>query len=149
MPTYGASGSVVLINGVLTETTALVDSLGAMTTYVSGQQRVIAGIAPVTALNAVTATGASTAVDLGVVRTAFAMQTVVTGSPTGVTVNLEGSLDGSHWATIVSSTSTTGDYKSAGQASATAPCFRYIRANLTTLTAGTSPTVTAIIAAAA
>lgn len=102
------------------------------------------GSGPTTSLSAATATGPGATVDLGVVRSSHTMQTSTTGAPTGVTVNLEGSLSASGpWATLVASTSTTGDVQTvSGKA------VRYVRANLVTLTGGTAPTVTALIASA-
>ena len=66
---------------------------------------------------------------------------MVTGAPTGVSVTLQGSLDGTNWFILATSTSTTGDYQSV----ADKPCH-FVRANLGTLTGGTAPTVTARIA---
>lgn len=93
-------------------------------------------------LNKVTTTGASAAVLLESPMSLFTMQTVVTGAPTGVSCTLQGSLDGTNWTTLATSTSTTGD-----QQYAVDKPQRYIRANLGTLTAGTAPTVTAYVAA--
>jgi len=102
------------------------------------------GSGPTTSLAAATATGAGTVVDLGVVRSSHTMQTIVTGAPATVTVTLEGSLNGTTaWATLATSTSTTGDVQTA-----TGKAVRYVRANLTVLTGGTAPTVTALIASA-
>lgn len=102
------------------------------------------GSGPYTSLNAATATGPGAVTDLGVVRSVHTMQTTVTGAPTGVNVNLEGSLSSTGpWLVLVASTSTTGDVQTASN-----KAVRYIRANLTTLTGGTAPTVTALIASA-
>lgn len=102
------------------------------------------GSGPTTSLNAATATGPGTVVDLGVVRSSHTMQTTVTGAPASVSVNLEGSLAAAGpWAVLANSTSTTGDVQTA-----TGKAVRYVRANLVTLTGGTSPTVTALIASA-
>ena len=100
------------------------------------------GVPASKSLSAVTATGAGSTIDFGVpVRTAT-LQTVVTGSPTTVACTLQGSNDGSNWVTLATSTSTTGD----AQYSVDKP-FRFLRANLGTLTGGTAPTVTAWVAA--
>jgi len=102
------------------------------------------GAGPVASLSAATSTGPGTVTDLGVVRSAHTLQTSTTGSPTGVTVLLEGSLAAAGpWATLATSTSTTGDVQTA-----TGKAVRYVRANLTVLTGGTAPTVTALIASA-
>lgn len=145
-PSYTTAGATITVAGVGVPVVAVADTAGNVATLVNGNQPTISGMTSgVTALNAATATGPSAATDLGSMRTALALQTVVTGTPSGVTVTLEGSLDGVHWApALLTSTSTTGDY----QGRAGSP-VRYIRANLTALTGGTAPTVTAIIAAAA
>lgn len=124
---------------------ALTDGEGNLVTVSGGGSlSTSSGSGPSTSLNAVTATGAGTVVDLGVVRSVHTMQTTVTGAPSAVTVNLEGSLSaGGPWAVLVASTSTAGDVQTvSGKA------VRYVRANLVTLTGGTSPTVTALIASA-
>jgi len=89
-----------------------------------------------------TATGAGTAEALASPMSKFTMQTVVTDVPTAVSVTLQGSLDGSNWTTIATSTSTTGDQQSVVDKPQT-----YVRANLGTLTGGVSPTVTVYVAA--
>ena len=92
---------------------------------------------------AVTATGDIGSTDLGVCYSKFSLQTVVTGGPTGVSCTLQGSLDGTNYAVLATSTSTTGDL----QTVADKP-VRFIKVNLGTLTAGTSPTVTAHVGVA-
>lgn len=102
---------------------------------------------PVVSLNAVTATGAGSAVELS----RFASNTnsigvylSSTGSPTTVSITVEMSPDGSAWFTLQGST----------LSSATAACQNYsippgasqVRVRLNTLTGGTAPTVTATIA---
>jgi hypothetical protein len=115
-----------------------------MTLGAGGALPVSSGSGPTTSLNAATATGAGPVVDLGVVRSSHTLQTTVTGAPTGVSVNLEGSLAvGGPWAVLANSTSTTGDVQTAS-----GKAVRYVRANLVTLTGGTAPTVTALIASA-
>jgi len=89
-----------------------------------------------------TAAGAGATEALTSPLSTFTMQTVVTGAPTAVSVTLEGSLDGSNWTTIATSTSTTGDQQYAVDKPQT-----YVRANLGTLTGGTSPVVTVYLAA--
>ncbi|HZP55041.1 hypothetical protein [Actinocrinis sp.] len=123
---------------------AITDGDGGLMTLTGGTLPVSSGSGPSTSLNAATATGPGAVIDLGVVRSSHTLQTTVTGSPTGVTVNLEGSLTATGpWTTLATSTSTTGDVQTA-----TGKAVRYVRANLTVLTAGTSPTVTALIASA-
>lgn len=86
--------------------------------------------------------GAGGVVDLGATYSQFGMQTVVTGAPTGVSATLQGSLDGTHFVVLATSTSTTGDYQSV-----TGKPVRFLKVNLGTLTAGTSPTFTALVGA--
>lgn len=75
------------------------------------------------------------------------MQVVLTGSPTACIVDLEGSLNGTNWFRLarwsIAGGQASGDlvFSSATPASQT-------RANLTTLTGGTAPTVTAKVASA-
>lgn len=124
---------------------AITDGDGNVMTFgAGGTLPVSSGSGPYTSLNAATATGPGTVFDLGVVRSSHSLQTSTTGSPTGVTVLLEGSLGASGpWTTLATSTSTTGDVQTV-----TGKAVRYIRANLTVLTGGTAPTVTALIASA-
>jgi hypothetical protein len=82
---------------------------------------------------------AGATVDLGYARGTHTMQTKSTGTPATVSITLQGSLDGSTWATLATSTSTTGDMQQAVDKP-----VRYLRANLGTLTGGTTPTVTAM-----
>lgn len=66
---------------------------------------------------------------------------ITTGSPSSFYVDLEGSLDGTNWFSLgtISGASyiVVGDY-----------AVRYVRANLSGLTGGTNPTVTAWIGSA-
>jgi hypothetical protein len=79
---------------------------------------------------------------LGVLPSVFAFDILITGSPSGVTVLLEGSLDGTNWFTMetVAGTSDSLNF------SVDKP-VRFVRANLTVLTGGSSPTVAVGIAA--
>lgn len=87
-----------------------------------------------------TATGVVGPVDLGACYSKFGMQTVVSGAPTSVSATLQGSLDGTHFFTLATSTSTTGDYQSIADKPA-----RWIQVNLGTFTGGTSPTFQAFV----
>lgn len=123
---------------------AITDGDGNVMSLTGGALPVASGSGPYTSLNAATSTGPGTVFDLGVVRSSHTLQTSTTGAPTGVTVTMEGSLASTGpWVTLVTSTSTTGDVQTgSGKA------VRYVRANLTVLTGGTAPTVTALIASA-
>lgn len=96
-------------------------------------------------LNAATATGASSSLKVSQIPSQHTVQATMGGTvvATAVTVDLEGSLDGTTWATLASHAF------SAGEITAEAALFhvvdkpvKYVRANLTTLTGGTAPTVT-------
>lgn len=98
----------------------------------------------ITFLNAVTSTGASSIKQLPFLVTTHTVQATITGAPTAVTVDLEGSLDGTTFFAL-GTHPFTGD-----ELTATAAMFHvvdkpvsYVRLNLTVLTAGTAPTVTA------
>ena len=74
----------------------------------------------------------------------YTVQINITGSPTTVTVKIYGSLDKSKWVDFHNHTMTAGEL-SAGVSIAipqTEPIVNYIKAELVTLTGGTSPTVT-------
>lgn len=91
--------------------------------------------------NAVTATGACTSFALqapnGQLPGAFTWQVIPTGSPSAISTTLEGSIDGSTWTTLDTSTNTSGEVRSV-----TGKPIRVLRCNLGTLTNGTNPTVT-------
>lgn len=90
-----------------------------------------------TSLAAATATGAGAQMDASGSRT-YTLDVRTTGSPASFTVALEGTLDGTNW-TSIGTTSTTGRTRFADSP------VKTIRANLTALSGGTSPTVTAVI----
>ena len=78
--------------------------------------------------------------------TNVAVQTILTGDPTAVTVDVEGSLDGSNWGLVESH-----DF-SAGELTALSQLFYvvdkpmpFIRINISTATFTTSGTVTTLI----
>jgi hypothetical protein len=93
-------------------------------------------------LNAATAIGIGQVFNYGQLVQGVSMQTVITGAPATIGVALEGSLDGVNFISMTTSSSTTGELKSD-----TTHLVQYVRANLQTLTGGTSPTVTAIVGA--
>ncbi len=97
----------------------------------------------ITLLNAVTSTGASSVLVHSVPVRNHTLQVTITGAPSTVKVALLGSLDNSTFVQITEHTF------SAGELTATKAMFfnidkpmPYIKADLTTLTAGTNPTVT-------
>lgn len=94
-------------------------------------------------LDAATATGASATWAVRMKPRNHTVQITITGAPTAVTVDLEGSLDNTTWVSLAS------HIMSAAELTATEAMFhvydktvRYARVNLVTLTAGTNPTVT-------
>jgi len=96
-------------------------------------------------LEAVTATGPGIAIFSEVPHTIMSVQASYTGSPSNFTISVECTLDGMQWVPVgsinlFSATSLAGV--------SNLPPFLGLRANLVTLTGGTSPTVTAWIAAA-
>ena len=94
-------------------------------------------------LDAVTSTGTSDTLIFRQVPETWTVQTTTTGTPTTVTIDVEGSMDGETFHQVAQHTvSGTGDLFHVVNTP-----LRYIRLNLTTLTGGTSPTVTAILEA--
>jgi len=96
-------------------------------------------------LDAAVATGTSPTWTLNRTPRNHTIQITITGAPTAVTVDLEGSLDGTTWVSLAS------HVMSAAELTAAKALFhvgnkptRRVRINLKTLTAGSSPTVTVI-----
>lgn len=102
-----------------------------------------------TSLNAVTATGAGGVLSLHKPLALFAMQVTYTGSPTNVEVDFEGTLDGINFTRLFVMQNQNGQIGGGPQNGGYAGPYLCIavRANLIALTGGTSPTVTATIAA--
>jgi hypothetical protein len=97
---------------------------------------------PFTSLDAATAPGAGAVLDLQRVEKDFTVSTWAVGSPSSVTMTLQGSHDGTHWVNMGN--------LSVGDMFAAASGFlvRFVRVNLTAISGGTSPAVTATIAVA-
>ena len=95
---------------------------------------------PFTSLSGATSTGPGTTKDLEGAFGQHLMLVATTGSPAALTVDLEGSHDGVNW--VVLSSFTIGGT----HARLIDWPLRYLRANLSTLSGGSSPTVTATIA---
>ena len=71
------------------------------------------------------------------------VQVNITGSPTAVTVDLEGSLDDNTYFTLASHSMTSSELTaSAAMFHVETKRVHYIKTNVTTLTGGSSPTVT-------
>ncbi len=97
-----------------------------------------------TSLNAATAVGAGDVAAiggpaaLGGVPRKIAWEVRVTGAPTAMQVDLEGSLDNSNWYQIDTYNTVANTLREVTQRGA-----KFLRVRLVTLTGGTSPTVTA------
>jgi hypothetical protein len=96
-------------------------------------------------LDAATGTGASASLALRKIVEGHTVQINITGSPTAVTVDIEGSLDNSNWSRVLTSAMSAAEL-TAGTSIAHVEDkpVRFVRLNLITLTGGTSPTVTAL-----
>lgn len=94
-------------------------------------------------LDAVTITGAGNTVIFRSIPVDWTIQLQHTGAPTSVILDVEGSLNGSDWVQLAQHTATAADdmFHISGKG------VRYIRGNLTTLSGGTSPTVTVLLEA--
>ncbi len=99
-----------------------------------------------TSLNAATGTGAGDVAAiggpaaLGGVPRKLSWEVRVTGAPTAIQVDLEGSLDNTNWYQIDTYNVVANTLRQVVDKGA-----KFVRANLVTLTGGTSPTVTAKI----
>lgn len=91
---------------------------------------------------ALTANGSTGAADLGTACRTFTFQSVTTGTPTSFTLTYQGSLDNVNWFTLGSSTAAAGDAQFVIDKPA-----QYVRATLSALTGGTSPTITVFMGA--
>lgn len=97
------------------------------------------------ALNAAAATGAGSWQHFTTPQSMFAVQPIITGAPSAAIITLEGSLDGGTTAFILG----TWDLATLASGAMIFPSgmpVTSVRANLTTLTAGTDPTVTVRVA---
>jgi len=86
--------------------------------------------------NSVDATGACASGSVSPDSIKITYTVVVTGAPSAVTLNIEGSVDKATWFTLDSSTTTTSEMRHI----VNKPVM-HIRANLATLTGGTAPRV--------
>ncbi|MFD4343411.1 hypothetical protein ACFWQ6_00765 [Streptomyces coelicoflavus] len=99
---------------------------------------------PFTSLDAATAAGPGEAKDLEGALAIHFLIAVVTGGPSTADIALEGSHDGVTWVTLATASGTVASRTARAEAYA----VRYVRANLTSLSGGSAPTVTATIASA-
>jgi|SRR5882724_7791964 len=98
----------------------------------------------VKSLSATTSTGLGAAIYADSPKTTASLQVSYTGNPDVVTVVVEATLDGVHWKPFGGGNADTDGELYGFEI----PPFIGLRANLTVLSGGTSPTVTAWIAAA-
>ena len=96
-------------------------------------------------LAAVTSVGAGPIKTFSRLIDKHAFQVVNTGDPTAVTILLEGSLDGTNFDIIGTHAMTAADIVNDGAIffDVDSPCL-HVRLNLSVLTGGTAPTITAI-----
>lgn len=102
---------------------------------------------PFVSLDAATVAGAGASRDLEDVGSVFGVLMSHTGAPTSVTVVLEGSHDGVIWHRVADSPVLLSEGYPSTFVTVTDHLFRHVRAYLVTLSGGSSPTVTASIAA--
>jgi YbbR domain-containing protein len=96
-------------------------------------------------LDGATAEGVSTSHPVRMKPRNHTVQVTITGAPTAVTVDLEGSLDDTTYVSLASYVLTAADLTAAAAMfHVVDKPVRYVRVNLVTLTAGTAPTVTAL-----
>jgi hypothetical protein len=103
------------------------------------------GLEPIVSLSAVSAVGAGTVLDGAVVRSAAVLSVTTSAGVTAGDVQLEGSLDGTHWFNLGSALSTTAA-STTTQTVVSSAYARYVRAAITT--AITGGTVTASVGVA-
>jgi hypothetical protein len=101
---------------------------------------------PFKSLDAATAPGPGASRDLEGVSARHTFVTTATGDPTSYGVALEGSHDEVTWFTLQTASGLSGTVVRSYPDGATAHLVRFVRVNLTGLSGGTSPTVTATIA---
>ena len=99
-------------------------------------------------LDAATATGAGAAIFTDVPETAASAQVSFTGGPSALVVRLEATLDGVNWQQSGDLFDLSGGDSSGKLVGTTFAPFVGLRANITTLSGGSSPTVTIWVGAA-
>lgn len=102
---------------------------------------------PFVSLDAETGTGPGAVRDLETVLTQHRGVGTVSGSPSTLEVHLEGSLDGETWYSMGTSASTGPVFALTAFASFACPA-RFVRANVTAISGGSSPAVTVTIGSA-
>lgn len=96
-------------------------------------------------LDAVTSTGTSLSMPVRKIIKDHTVQATITGAPTAVTVDLEGSLNDTEWFVLGTHPFTAGELTDTqAMFHVVDKSVRYVRLNLAVLTGGSSPTVTAL-----
>jgi len=96
-------------------------------------------------LNGATAIGASTSHSVRMKSRNHTVQVTITGAPTAVTVDLEGSLDNTTFNSLADYVLTAADLTAAAAMfHVVDKPVRYVRVNVTNLVGGTAPTVTVL-----
>ena len=96
-------------------------------------------------LDGVISTGPSESIAIRKRAKDHTVQVTITGGPTSVTVDLEGSLDNINWFQLATNPFDAGELAAGGTLfHVDEKTVRFIRVNLTVLSGGTSPTVTAL-----
>lgn len=97
---------------------------------------------PALRMTTLSANGSTDSVNLDGVHRTFTFQTVVTGSPASFTLTLQGSLNGTTWYTLGTTTAVAGEAQFVVDKPA-----QFVRATLSALTGGTAPTVSTYVGA--
>lgn len=101
---------------------------------------------PFESLDAVGSTGPGAARDLEGSRKVHTLVVSATGTPSTVTAELQGSHDGVNWFNMGSASVNSPAANQGASVSNAEHVARYVRANLTQLSGGSTPTATATIA---
>jgi hypothetical protein len=149
--------------GTTTDTAVVGDNNGTISAKLRGIDKILnsawdstngllhtaTGGANVVALNAVTANGSSSVISYGSPRRNLSMQTILTGSPTGGTVTLYGSLDGTNFDTTSTGLAqfTIGTDASGAIKFVVDKPVMAVKVTLASLAGGTAPTITANVIA--
>jgi hypothetical protein len=121
-------------------------------------------LTPITTVATTTNGVTGTTADFLAARRSMMFQVMVTGTPTGGTITFQASLDGANWVTltnasvyagtagsiaagVLNANATTNALISPNAGTGSGVAMRYFRANTTTLTGGSSPTVTVLASA--
>lgn len=99
---------------------------------------------PARRMTTLTANGSTDSVNLDGSHRTFTFQSVITGTPTSFTLTYQGSLDGTNWFTLGTTTATAGEATFVVDKPA-----QFVRATLSALVGGTAPTISSYVGACA